>query len=288
MSRFILTGWDAPTHFKVREWSGVKMQNHGWIKLHRKLLDWEWYDDIPVKVLFIHILISANHKPKRWRGIDIQSGQLLTGVDSLSKETGLSRQQTRTAISKLISTGEITRKSSNKHSIITVTCWNEHQDINKQDNHISTTEQQASNKQATANKNDNNKKNDNNTYTSDFDEFWKLYPRTVGKKAAFKSYKTALKEIDHGQLIERTREFAEAHRKAGTEQQYIPHATTWLNGGRWDDDFSQIARKSENTKKKTIDGRTSGARAFRAAAFERLSQEDLEENDPWNVGRMDM
>ncbi len=30
--------------------------NDGFIKLHRKIIDWEWYDDINTKTLFIHIL----------------------------------------------------------------------------------------------------------------------------------------------------------------------------------------------------------------------------------------
>jgi hypothetical protein len=42
---------------------------NGYIKLHRKLVDWEWYTDIPTKTLFIHLLLVANHKPNKWRGM---------------------------------------------------------------------------------------------------------------------------------------------------------------------------------------------------------------------------
>ena len=31
------------------------MMNDGYIKLHRKIVDWEWYDDLPVFRLFIHL-----------------------------------------------------------------------------------------------------------------------------------------------------------------------------------------------------------------------------------------
>ena len=64
--------------------------DNGWIKIHRKLLEWEWYTDINVKVLFIHLLLKANHKPKSYRGIVIETGQVMTGLELLSKETGLS------------------------------------------------------------------------------------------------------------------------------------------------------------------------------------------------------
>jgi len=48
----------------------------GWVKLHRQLENWEWYTDVPVKVLFLHCLIKANFEDKNWRGINIKSGLL--------------------------------------------------------------------------------------------------------------------------------------------------------------------------------------------------------------------
>jgi len=87
----------------------------GWIKLHRKMLQWEWYDDINTKCLFIHCLLKANIEDKKWRGITIKRGQLYTSVAKLSKELKLSSKQIRTAINKLEKTGEIIRqKSANK------------------------------------------------------------------------------------------------------------------------------------------------------------------------------
>ena len=48
--------------------------NDGWVKLHRQLLDWEWYTDINTKVVFLHCLIKANWEDKRWRGVVIKRG----------------------------------------------------------------------------------------------------------------------------------------------------------------------------------------------------------------------
>lgn len=39
----------------------------GWIKLHRKLINWEWYQDTNVKVVFLHLLLIANHEDKKWQ-----------------------------------------------------------------------------------------------------------------------------------------------------------------------------------------------------------------------------
>ena len=99
----------------------------GWIKLHRKMLDWEWYKDNNTKILFLHLLLTANHKDKNWQGQTILRGQKLTSLEHLSKETGLSVQQTRTALNKLKLTNEITIKTTNKNTLITIEKYDDYQ-----------------------------------------------------------------------------------------------------------------------------------------------------------------
>lgn len=140
----------------------------GWIKLHRKLTEWEWYSDINVKTLFIHLLLTANHKDQKWKGIEIKRGQKLTSIEHLSKEIGLTYQQTRTAINKLKITGEITSKSTNKYSLISIEKYNDYQinvEINNKQITSNLTNNQQSNNtqinnQVTTNKNDKNIKNE--------------------------------------------------------------------------------------------------------------------------------
>lgn len=125
------------------------------IQLHRKLLQWEWYDDINTKVLFIHLLLKANYKPKNWRGIDIWTGEVLTWRITLSDETGLTQQQIRTCLNKLKSTNEITIKTTNKYSLIKLTNYNEYQQINQQTTQQVTNNQPTSNQQVTTTNKDN-------------------------------------------------------------------------------------------------------------------------------------
>ena len=40
----------------------------GFIKIHRSLLEWEWYQDTNTKTVFIHLLLTANYKDKNWKG----------------------------------------------------------------------------------------------------------------------------------------------------------------------------------------------------------------------------
>ena len=41
----------------------------GWIKLHRKLMQWEWYHKSEAVHLLVHLVLDANHEDKKWEGI---------------------------------------------------------------------------------------------------------------------------------------------------------------------------------------------------------------------------
>lgn len=125
----------------------------GWIKLHRSLLSWGWWDDIAVTRLWLYILLTANHRQETWHGVTIQAGQLVTGRKQLAANTGLSEQQIRTALKKLESTHEITTKSTNKFTVITVVKWADYQVFNNGANQQSTNKQPTNNQQSTTNKN---------------------------------------------------------------------------------------------------------------------------------------
>ena len=94
-----------------------------YIKVYRRFVGWEWYQDIGTKVLFIHCLLRANWKESSWKGIKLEPGQFVTSLNKLSEETGLTVDQVRTALNHLKKTGEITSKSQSKFRIITVKNW---------------------------------------------------------------------------------------------------------------------------------------------------------------------
>ena len=103
----------------------------GWIKLHRALLGWEWYDDIPSKVLFIHLLLKCNHADGKYKGRKVLRGQRWTSIGHLSKETGLTVKQIRSAIEKLESTGEIDTQGASDGTMVTVCKYDSYQEIPK-------------------------------------------------------------------------------------------------------------------------------------------------------------
>ncbi|MEV0759612.1 hypothetical protein [Nocardia sp. NPDC050435] len=82
-----------------------------------------------------------------------------------------------------------------------------------------------------------------------FDLWWAWYPRKVGKPAAFKSFKSALKNVDFEELHDRTKAFAlDPNLPSGDERQFIPHPATWLNQERWRDLPLPPRRKSSIKK----------------------------------------
>ena len=120
----------------------------GWIKLHRKILNWEWFKEDNTFRVFIYLLSSANYKTSKWRGITVNRGQVITGRSVIAEDLGISERSVRTCLSRLKSTSEITVKSTNKYSIVTVCKYEEYQFIgnyNDQQNDQQSV-QQATNK----------------------------------------------------------------------------------------------------------------------------------------------
>jgi len=145
------------------------------ITVDRKILKWEWYQDVKVFHLFLYFLLRANWEDGSWKGIPVKRGQLITGRLQLSKDTGLSEREIRTCQDKLKKTGEIAVKTTSKYSLITICKYGNYQnkfDTNDQQNvRIKTNERptndQQNDQQTTTNNNTNNNKEEvNGIYAS--------------------------------------------------------------------------------------------------------------------------
>ena len=134
----------------------------GFILLNRKILNWEWYDHLPTKCLFIHCLLRANHGPVKWRGYDLERGQFLTSLSTLSKETGLSLKQVRLALDNLEKTDEVAKLTSSKNTIITVIKYEQYQSKGTQSGKEGASSGQSEGKEGATDKEHNNDKEYNN------------------------------------------------------------------------------------------------------------------------------
>ena len=91
-----------------------------YIKLSRRLMEWEWYSNINTCRLFIHMLLKANWKDGKFEGKVIPRGSFVSSLPKLAEETALTIREVRTAISHLKTTGEVTCKNYARHTVFTV------------------------------------------------------------------------------------------------------------------------------------------------------------------------
>lgn len=106
--------------------------SESWVKIYRRFQEWEWYGKSEMVHLFLHLLLNANVKDRKWQGLEIKRGQLITGRNRLVAETGISERVIRTCLQKLQETGEIIVEASNRFSLITICNYDSYQDINSE------------------------------------------------------------------------------------------------------------------------------------------------------------
>lgn len=98
-----------------------------YIKISRSILEWEWYGDINTCRLFIHMLLKANWTDGKFKGTTVPRGSFVSSIDKLAEGVNMTRDEVRTAISHLLSTGEITKQSTNKYTVFTLVNWDLYQ-----------------------------------------------------------------------------------------------------------------------------------------------------------------
>ena len=225
-----------------------------YIKLFRKIIDWEWYKDVNTKVLFIHCLIRANWQPGEWQGVKYERGQFFTSIEKLAKETGLSFSKVRTALKHLILTGELTSTEYQKFRVITVVRFDEYQGLTSN----LTSKSQANRKQldkqiATVKEDKNIRRTEEYICASappkleaEFEDIWKLYPRKQGKAKAWEYF---VKAVDAGEDIEKIRDGVERYttyvEADDIEQRFVKMGSTFFSQKSWLDEWTPKNRKKE-------------------------------------------
>lgn len=70
-----------------------------------------------------------------------------------------------------------------------------------------------------------------------FDDFWKMYPRKIGKGAARKAFDKASHLVGVDKILGAVSEYSKIVIDEGRDPKFIPHAATWLNQERYDDEL---------------------------------------------------
>jgi DNA-binding transcriptional MerR regulator len=196
----------------------------GWIKIHRKFLDWEWFNKSEAVHLFMYLVLKANHKDGQWQGIDIKKGQFVTSFGKISSDTGISLQTIRTLLKKLIKTNEINIQTTNKFSVVTICKYECYQQENESINEQLTNKQQTTNNQLTTNKNDKNEKE------ILFNDFWKIFDKQIDRKKCLEKF-LKLKDEEIKLIFENLPNYI----RNTPDKQFRKNPATWINNKCWND-----------------------------------------------------
>lgn len=107
------------------------MNDIGYIKLHRKILDWQWYGDSSVFKTFITLCLIANHKDGRFLDKKIKRGQVATSIRKLANILDMDKDTVNRCLKCLESSKEIKIKKFAKFSVITIVNYEEYQGVRK-------------------------------------------------------------------------------------------------------------------------------------------------------------
>ena len=117
-----------------------------YVKISRKLLDWEWYSDMKTCRLFLHMILKANWKDGNFKGKAVPRGSFVATLQTLATETSLTIKEVRTALEHMKKTEEISCEHFGKFSIYKVANYDAYQ------GEKDTEKGQARGKEATGNK----------------------------------------------------------------------------------------------------------------------------------------
>lgn len=205
-----------------------------YIKLSRKILEWEWYSDINTSRLFIHMLLKANWKEGKFRGTTVPRGSFVSSIGKLAEETQLTNREIRTAISHLKMTGEVTSRAYAKYTVFTVKNYCLYQ--------ISDTQ---SDKQATG------KRHSNDTLTTtieekkegkkgrnippispveQFEKYWSVYPKKKNRALTEKAYVDAvLANVPEEDIVSAAVNYAEYVKIQEIKERYIKNPDRFIS-----------------------------------------------------------
>jgi uncharacterized protein YfkK (UPF0435 family) len=131
--------------------------HRGYVKVWRKIIDAGWLQNHKLCSLWLWCLIKASHKEfdaiVGCQTVHLMPGEFVFGLKAASKELKISIQSIRTLLDFLKTSQNLTIKSTNKFSIVSVVNWNTYQaeenEINTQTNKPLTNHQQTTNNKQT-------------------------------------------------------------------------------------------------------------------------------------------
>lgn len=220
--------------------------DRGWFAVGRDIFKDRFFADEPYTELqaWLWLVSEASWGDRRVRAtngrafqmVDLKPGQLCRSLRVMQEAWRWSSdKRVRTFLKRLKTDARIDFQSDALVTVITICNYDASKPLPMdQDAQTDAQTDAQRTRNGRKSKKDNNYKKD--IIALGFDAFWAIYPRKDGKKAAFKAYERVVSsgKISPDELLECTKVYA-AQREAlpAKDQQFTPHAATWLNGERF-------------------------------------------------------
>jgi hypothetical protein len=153
----------------------------GWIKLHRKIVEWKFFKNSEVYHVFSTLVLLANHKEGYTKdGTKIMRGQLMTSNKSLSLITGIDESKIFRIVNKLKIEKQIEKRSSFQNTIISIVNYEDYQNDEELNEKRLQSDCKATEERVKTNKNAKNVKNEkNNIIAIDQTKFIEVNPEIL-------------------------------------------------------------------------------------------------------------
>lgn len=148
----------------------------------------------------------------------------------------MTRQQYRTALDNLFKWQIINQQTTNKWTIVSLLSKAIY-DINESDDQP-TDNQQTTNKQPLTRKKE-RKKEEKEIYNTEFEKFYKLYPKHTDRKDASLKFEIKAKQDWVEKIMQGLASWNAKWQNEATEMNFIPSPTVWLNKERYNDEIFQ-------------------------------------------------
>jgi len=222
--------------------------NRGYIKLWRKSIDSGWIKNHKLWAFWSYCLLKASHQEFDAiigvQTVHLLPGQFIFGLRIASSDTGLSIREIRTILAFLKKAENLTIKSTNKFSIITIVNWPIYQgDVSGND---------KQNDKPLTNKGQHTRiKEHKKEYSIDFETFWKSYPKKAGsKKEAFNQWNKLNGTRPHIETIIVAIQKQMEWRKNASAGEFRPEwkdAERWIKHRMWEAELTTVKTMSQKS-----------------------------------------
>jgi hypothetical protein len=227
--------------------------NRGYVRLWRKSLDAGWIKNHKLWAFWTWCLLKASHKEYDLivglQRVNLLPGQFIFGRKKAAKETGLTEREIRTILDFLKKCGNLTIKTTNKFSIITIVNWHIYQSEETENDQQN--DQQLTSK-GPQTKTKEYKKNIMSESNPDFDRFYSVYPKHEAKKRARQVWEKIDPDPNLSAIILSAIEKQKIHKahlkESGQFCPEWPQPGVWLNNERWTDEIQETPVSSRGSK----------------------------------------